>query len=75
MCHDHDPVSADTGTVMRRSLLTEYAISAQFGEVEILPIEDFSLFRFYWFRCPPGSIVTGLRSADEVAVIGVPLEP
>lgn len=25
-------------------------ISARFGEVEILPIEDFSLFRFCWFR-------------------------
>jgi hypothetical protein len=50
MCHDHDPVSAATGTVMRRSLHTEYAISARFGEVEILPIEGFSLFSFYWFR-------------------------
>jgi hypothetical protein len=51
LCHDHDPTpSAATGTVMRRSLHTEYAISARFGEVEILPIEDFSLFRFYWCR-------------------------
>ena len=33
-----------------RSLLTGYAISAGFGEMEILPIEDFSLFRFFWLR-------------------------
>jgi hypothetical protein len=38
------------GTVMRRSFLTKYAISAGFGEVEILPIEDFSFFRFCWLR-------------------------
>ena len=51
MCHDHNPMlSTATGTVMRRSLHTEYAISARFSEVEILPIEGFSLFRFYWFR-------------------------
>ena len=42
--------SAATGTVMRRSVLTEYAIRAGFSEVEILPIEDFSFFRFYWLR-------------------------
>ena len=51
LCHDHDPTpSAATGTVMRRSLLTGYAISAGFGEMGILPIEDFSLFRFFWLR-------------------------
>ena len=38
------------GTVMRRSLLTGYAISAGFGEMGILPIEDFSLFSFFWLR-------------------------
>ena len=42
--------SAATGTVMRRSVLTEYAIRAGFGEVEILPIQEFSFFRFYWLR-------------------------
>lgn len=42
--------SAATGTVMRRSVLTDYAVRAGFGGVEILPIEDFSLFRFYWLR-------------------------
>jgi hypothetical protein len=47
--------SAATGTVMRRSVLTDYAVRAGFGGVEILPIEDFSLFRFYWLRCPPDS--------------------
>jgi len=35
---------------MRRSLLTGYAISAGFGEMGILPIEDFSLFSFFWLR-------------------------
>jgi hypothetical protein len=51
MCHDQDPTpSAATGTVMPRSLLTECASSARFGEAEILPIEDFSLFRFYWLH-------------------------
>jgi hypothetical protein len=35
---------------MRRSVLTDYAIRAGFSEVEILPIEDFSFFRFYWLR-------------------------
>jgi SAM-dependent methyltransferase len=42
--------SEATGTVMRRSILTEYAVRAGFSEVEILPIEDFSFFRFYWLR-------------------------
>ena len=61
-------------TVMRRSLLTGYAISAG-GEVEILPIEDFSFFRCSTGSLTTGRIVTGLRSADEIAVVGVPLEP
>lgn len=42
--------SAGTGTLMRRSILTEYATGAGFSEVEILPIEDFGFFRFYWLR-------------------------
>lgn len=41
------PHSAGTGTVMRPSLLTEYATKAGFGTVEILPIEDFGFWRFY----------------------------
>ena len=42
--------SAATGTVMRRTILTEYATRAGFSEVDILPIEDFGFFRFYWLR-------------------------
>jgi SAM-dependent methyltransferase len=42
--------SAATGTVMRRSILTEYATRAGFSEVDVLPIEDFGFFRFYWLR-------------------------
>ncbi len=32
-----------TGTVTRRSVLTEYATRAGFRSVEVLPIEDFAL--------------------------------
>jgi SAM-dependent methyltransferase len=39
--------SAATGTVMRPSRLREYAQAAGFHEFEVLPITDFSLFRFY----------------------------
>ena len=36
-----------TGTVMRRSVLTDYATRAGFTTVEVLPIEDVAFFRFY----------------------------
>jgi SAM-dependent methyltransferase len=39
--------SAATGTVMRPSRLREFAEAAGFGELEVLPIADFSFFRFY----------------------------
>ncbi|WP_454859546.1 class I SAM-dependent methyltransferase [Promicromonospora soli] len=39
--------SAATGTVMRPSRLREYAGAAGFDEFEVLPITDFSFFRFY----------------------------
>ncbi|MCF3938351.1 class I SAM-dependent methyltransferase [Gordonia tangerina] len=39
--------SAGTGTVMRASTLRTYAQQAGFAEVEVLPIEEFSFFRFY----------------------------
>ncbi|WP_125777732.1 class I SAM-dependent methyltransferase [Antribacter gilvus] len=39
--------SMATGTVMRPSRLQEYAQAAGFEELEILPIDDFSFFRFY----------------------------
>ena len=39
--------SAGTGTVFRRSILADYASRAGFREVSVLPIEDFSFFRFY----------------------------
>ena len=42
--------SAGTGTVMRRSTLTEYATRAGFAGVEVLPIEGFAFFRFYRLR-------------------------
>ncbi|WP_206446837.1 class I SAM-dependent methyltransferase [Agrococcus sp. KRD186] len=41
------PRSAGTGTVMRPSTLRRYALEAGFTGVEVLPIEDFSFFRFY----------------------------
>jgi predicted O-methyltransferase YrrM len=39
--------SEGTGTVMRRSVLADYATRAGFAAVEVLPIEDFASFRFY----------------------------
>lgn len=39
--------SAGTGTVMRRSTVEDYARRAGFGAVSVLPVEDFSFFRFY----------------------------
>ncbi|HEY9292377.1 MAG TPA: class I SAM-dependent methyltransferase [Microlunatus sp.] len=44
------PDSAGTGTVMRRPVLESYATRAGFESVEVLPIEDFSFFRFYRLR-------------------------
>ncbi|MFI6480730.1 class I SAM-dependent methyltransferase [Nonomuraea sp. NPDC050663] len=42
----HQP-SAGTGTVMRPSRLREYAQEAGFGDIEVLPIENFGFWRFY----------------------------
>jgi 2-polyprenyl-3-methyl-5-hydroxy-6-metoxy-1,4-benzoquinol methylase len=42
----HRP-SVATGTVMRPDTLRGYAQEAGFADLEILPIEDFSFFRFY----------------------------
>ncbi|GAB2474928.1 class I SAM-dependent methyltransferase [Promicromonospora xylanilytica] len=39
--------SVATGTVMRPPRLRQYAEAAGFTELETLPIEDFSFFRFY----------------------------
>ncbi|WP_425862262.1 class I SAM-dependent methyltransferase [Arthrobacter sp. TWP1-1] len=41
------PGSVGTGTVMRQSTLERYALDAGFSRVAKLPIEDFSVFRFY----------------------------
>jgi predicted O-methyltransferase YrrM len=41
------PDSAGTGTVMRRGIVDGYARQAGFSGVSVLPIEDFSFFRFY----------------------------
>jgi SAM-dependent methyltransferase len=41
------PGSVGTGTVMRQSTLERYAVEAGFSRVAKLPIEDFSVFRFY----------------------------
>jgi 2-polyprenyl-3-methyl-5-hydroxy-6-metoxy-1,4-benzoquinol methylase len=41
-----DPVSAETGTVLRPDLLRRYAAEAGFRKTEILPIDHF-FFRFY----------------------------
>ncbi len=45
--------SVGTGTVMRPATLTRYAQQAGFERVEVLPIEDFSFFRFYRLHHPP----------------------
>jgi SAM-dependent methyltransferase len=42
--------SRGTGTVMRHHVLRGYAQEAGFGDIEVLPIEDFSFFRFYRLR-------------------------
>jgi SAM-dependent methyltransferase len=42
--------SEGTGTVMRRSVLTDYATRAGFASVEVLPIADFAFWRFYRLR-------------------------
>jgi len=39
--------SEGTGTVMRRSVLEDYARRAGFSDVTVLPISDFGFFRFY----------------------------
>ena len=39
--------SEGTGTVMRRSILTDYARRAGFSSLEVLPIEEFGFWRFY----------------------------
>lgn len=39
--------SVGTGTVMRPSVLAEYAEQAGFARVSVLPIENFGFFRFY----------------------------
>ena len=41
------PPSAATGTVFRPSTLRRYAHDAGYAGVTVLPIEDFSFFRFY----------------------------
>lgn len=42
--------SVGTGTVMRPSTLRSYAHEAGFSDMSVLPIEDFSFFRFYRLR-------------------------
>jgi hypothetical protein len=42
--------SEGTGTVMRRSVLTDYATRAGFTSVEVLPLADFAFWRFYRLR-------------------------
>ncbi|PUB24925.1 methyltransferase family protein [Promicromonospora sp. AC04] len=42
--------SVATGTVMRPARLGQYAEAAGFTEFEVLPITDFSFFRFYQIR-------------------------
>jgi SAM-dependent methyltransferase len=44
------PPSVATGTVMRRSTLSDYATRAGFAGVDVLPIEGFAFFRFYRLR-------------------------
>jgi hypothetical protein len=39
--------SSGTGTVMRPVTLARYATEAGFPAVDVLPITDFSFFRFY----------------------------
>jgi precorrin-6B methylase 2 len=42
----HRP-SVGTGTVMRPDTLRDYAQAAGFADLDILPVEDFGMFRFY----------------------------
>jgi SAM-dependent methyltransferase len=42
--------SAGTGTVLRPATLRRYAQEAGFAGVDVLPVEDFGLFRFYRLR-------------------------
>lgn len=42
--------SVGTGTVMRESVLRDYAVAAGFASVEALPIDDFGFWRFYRLR-------------------------
>ena len=42
--------SRGTGTVMRHDVLRGYAQEEGFADIEVLPIEDFSFFRFYRLR-------------------------
>ena len=42
--------SEETGMVLRRSTLTEYATRSGFPWVDVLPIEGFAFFRFYRLR-------------------------
>lgn len=46
------PRSAATGTLMRPALLERYAQESGYAGVEQLPIEDFSVFRFYRLLLP-----------------------
>ncbi|MBD8079692.1 class I SAM-dependent methyltransferase [Cellulosimicrobium arenosum] len=39
--------SVGTGTVLRPATLRRYALDAGFSGLEVLPVEDFSFFRFY----------------------------
>ncbi|WP_454042752.1 class I SAM-dependent methyltransferase [Cellulosimicrobium sp. Marseille-Q8652] len=39
--------SVGTGTVMRPATLRRYALEAGYSGVEVLPVDDFSFFRFY----------------------------
>ena len=41
------PRPPGTGTVFRQPILADYAQRAGFQSVQVLPIEDFSFFRFY----------------------------
>jgi len=42
--------SAATGTLMRPDTLRQYATEAGFGDVVVLPIDDFGFWRFYQLR-------------------------
>lgn len=46
------PGSAATGTLLRPPLLERYAQGAGYAGVEQMPIEDFSVFRFYQLLLP-----------------------